>query len=176
MLSLKLSDLPEGIEIYYHGDMANDSGFGVVSGHNVDKFGHFVKVTMNDGRRFTLPVSNFSSEYAGNGLTRFVTRAAYNDYQKACQLNFAKTFARSQNKKFVAALCDHPKMKVIEKQYFYTKAEAVKWARDQVEGYCQCSDAIVSEERDQNGVQWVEYIVETETGILDFYVEIHPIN
>lgn len=46
------ADLPVGTEIYYTGDMANQSGFGVVSAlHGPDKwYGGSVDILMEDGR------------------------------------------------------------------------------------------------------------------------------
>lgn len=88
MTKLTLIDLPIETEIYYHGDMANEPGFGQVDANYFSASGEFVDLLMDDGRIFeSLSVSNFSEEYDGTGLTKFVTRKAYNEW-KSKQLAF----------------------------------------------------------------------------------------
>ncbi len=81
MRRLNLSDLPKGTPIYYHGDMANDPGNGIILKSRETHFGSFVTLKFTDGRQFEVPVGTFSSEYKGNGLTRLVTRAAYLEWK-----------------------------------------------------------------------------------------------
>ena len=82
MERLKLHDLPVGARIYTTGDMANPDGFGTIAKQSIDKWGQFVDVSMDDGRKIKrLPVSGFTSEFLGYGGTRFVTLAAYNAFR-----------------------------------------------------------------------------------------------
>lgn len=81
---MKLADLPKGTRIYYGGDMANNDGFGTITGTESDKWGQFVTIKMDDGRNIKhLPICCFSDEYLGHGGTRFVTIEAYNKYRQA---------------------------------------------------------------------------------------------
>lgn len=92
MSSITLNDLQLGTEIYYHGDMANEPGFGKIMSTYFNASGSFVDVLMNDGRIFkSLAVTNFSAEYKGTGLTKFVTKEAYNAYRekKMAHLKYA---------------------------------------------------------------------------------------
>lgn len=73
--------LKEGTEIYYHGDMANDDGFGIVKELKDTQWGMDVTLLMEDERDFIVPLSCFSVEYSGNGMTRFVTKEAYLKYR-----------------------------------------------------------------------------------------------
>jgi hypothetical protein len=80
-----------GTEIYYHGDMANQSGFFKVV--NVDYVypGQSIQGAefelqeldgeFSEGRKFKIFGSMIDAEYKGHGGTRFVTRAAYDAYR-----------------------------------------------------------------------------------------------
>ena len=83
MPKLNLVDLKVGTEIYYGGDMANDPGFGIVIATHYSKSGQFLDVKIDDGRIFkSLSIMNFSSEYDGTGMTKFVKREAYNEWRE----------------------------------------------------------------------------------------------
>jgi len=71
-----------GDRIYYHGDMANSEGTGIIINITSNNFGTNAKVKMDDGRSFTVPLCIFSEKYVGNGLTRFVSLKAFNEYRK----------------------------------------------------------------------------------------------
>ncbi len=80
---MKLDELPVGTRIYYGGDMANQSDFGVITKHRSDKFGQFVDTKLDDGRvQRSLPLCVFSPVYKGHGGTRFVTEKAYKEYRQ----------------------------------------------------------------------------------------------
>lgn len=73
-----MSQITTGTSIYYTGDMANASGFGIVSRVLSDKWGRFVDIAMHDGReKVRIPVSMIGNKYEGHCGTRFVTREAY---------------------------------------------------------------------------------------------------
>ena len=83
--------LQKGIEIYYGGDMANRSGFGIVTEVGNIGYGDFVNVTMKDGREFKqLSVCGFSDKYLGHGGTRFVTKEAYLKFKEEMVKRFNK--------------------------------------------------------------------------------------
>ena len=76
-------ELTKGTRIYYGGDMANDDGTGTIIEAYVDKWGSFVDITMDDGRKINgLSIVSFSPEYLGHGGTRFVTLEAYNAFRR----------------------------------------------------------------------------------------------
>ncbi len=88
---MTLNELPVGTRIYYGGDMANQSDFGVITKHRSDKFGQFVDTKLDDGRvQRSLPLCVFSPVYKGHGGTRFVTEQAYKEYQIAQIANVKK--------------------------------------------------------------------------------------
>jgi hypothetical protein len=76
------NSLPVGTEIYYGGDMANDSGFGIVFAVTSDRWGQSMELHMKDGRKMHISPACFSDNYSGNGSTRFVTREAYEQYRR----------------------------------------------------------------------------------------------
>lgn len=49
---MKYTELPIGTEIYYTGDMANESGEGTVTSIRDDKWGKFYEIKLTDGREF----------------------------------------------------------------------------------------------------------------------------
>ncbi len=77
--------LKVGDRIYYSGDMANSDGFGTVTRtHSNATWGDSVDVAFDDGRESRgLHIVQFSPTYSGNGSTRFVTEAAYQDWRQA---------------------------------------------------------------------------------------------
>ena len=83
-LSQKIKErkMEQGTRIYFHGDMANSEGTGTVIEIKETKWGTDIIIKMDDGRDITVSPCNFSSEYKGNGLTRFVTLEAFNSYRK----------------------------------------------------------------------------------------------
>jgi len=71
---MTINDLPIGTEIYYRGDMANNPGFGVITGHGKNT----VDIRLEDGRiQRRIYVIMFSTIDTGDGLSRFVTKKAY---------------------------------------------------------------------------------------------------
>lgn len=85
-------NLPVGTEVYYGGDMANDSGFGkVIAAVSDPRWGESMDIELEDGRLIRkLPPCMFSTEYLGHGGTRFVTKEAYLAYrQKAVDAFYA---------------------------------------------------------------------------------------
>ncbi len=80
---MKLSDLPVGTRIYYGGDMANQSDFGVITKHHSDQWGQYVDTLLDDGRKQHLPICLFSAEYKGHGGTKFVTEQSFYDFRNA---------------------------------------------------------------------------------------------
>ncbi len=85
-------NLPVGTEIYYGGDMANDSGFGKVVAAATTRWGDQMDIEMEDGRLIRgLAPCAFSAEYLGHGGTRFVTKEAYQAWhQKAVDAFYAR--------------------------------------------------------------------------------------
>jgi len=74
----------KGTRIYYHGDMANQGGFGTITeAIPANKYApEQVKVKMDDGREFTIFSSMIEGEYKGHGGTRFVTEEAYKKWRQ----------------------------------------------------------------------------------------------
>ena len=80
---MKHPEIQKGTKIFYHGDMANPQGFGVVTNRYANEWGEFVDIKMEDGReKIRITIVAFSDKYLGNGLTRFVTLKAYNEYRR----------------------------------------------------------------------------------------------
>ena len=79
---MKMKDnIQKGTRIYYHGDMANQADFGIVTDRKTNTFGTDICINLDDGRRLTVHPSAFSDKYKGNGLTRFVTEVAYKEWR-----------------------------------------------------------------------------------------------
>jgi hypothetical protein len=74
---------PLGTEIYYTGDVANQPGFGVITALNRDsQWGDSYDFTLEDGREIKgIATHSLGDKYEGHGGTRFVIRAAYDDYR-----------------------------------------------------------------------------------------------
>jgi hypothetical protein len=87
-------------------------------------------------------------------------------------INYDKKAFRPQRYIYIAAVCDYIGREVIKKERFATKAEALNWAEFELSGWKEKGDRIVTEERDG----WTDVMVETATGCIDFYVEIHKRN
>jgi len=67
-----------GTKIYYRGDMANMEGTGFISRVSDGS----IEITMDDGRVFKKePVKCIRTVDTGNGMTRFCTYEAYQDYR-----------------------------------------------------------------------------------------------
>ena len=75
------ADLTKGTAVYYSGDMANEEGFGSIIMVTEDRWGTHLHILMNDGRTMVLAPHEFSDKYLGHGGTRFVTRAAYDEWK-----------------------------------------------------------------------------------------------
>tara|TARA_Y100001937_G_scaffold128504_1_gene205508 strand:+ start:1638 stop:1952 length:315 start_codon:yes stop_codon:yes gene_type:complete len=80
-----MENLETGTKIYYTGDMANREGFGTITKVGGDRFvSRWYDITMDDGRVFpSLPHTSFSAKFSGGGLTRFVTKQAYQNWRNA---------------------------------------------------------------------------------------------
>ena len=94
-----MKTLTQGTEIYYGGDMANDSGFGVIESVSESRWGINYKIVMEDARVMNISPSNFSEEYLGHGGTRFVTKAAYQAFRKAAIERMEREFAAMKARK-----------------------------------------------------------------------------
>ncbi len=72
------------MRVFFHGDRANQEGFGSVveTIDNKDGFSVERKVKMDDGRVFWVSGNSFSDKYEGNGLTRWVTAEAYEKWRQ----------------------------------------------------------------------------------------------
>jgi|TARA_R110000803_G_scaffold9121_3_gene29072 hypothetical protein len=78
-----MKNLEIGTEIFFNGDQANREAFGKVVSVGQDRFcSRWYDVELNDGRKFDrLTHNSFSPKYGGGGLTRFVTKAAYQEWR-----------------------------------------------------------------------------------------------
>ncbi len=73
---------------------------------------------------------------------------------------------------YKVAICDHFKREIIEIKNFDTRTAAITWATKELSGWKEIGDKIVIEER----INRTELMIETASGCLDFYAEIHKIN
>ena len=89
-----MENLEIGTKIYYTGDMANREGFGTITKVGGDALflkcfryrfvSRWYDITMDNGRVFpSLPHTSFSAKFSGGGLTRFVTKQAYQNWRNA---------------------------------------------------------------------------------------------
>ena len=72
-----------GTEIYYTGDMANQSGFFVIT--KIEESHAMLKEIETDHvkrRSINTPVWGIGTTYKGHMGTRFVTRQAYNEFRE----------------------------------------------------------------------------------------------
>ena len=84
-----MKTLEKNTAIYYGGDMANQSDFGVITGVESDRWGTHYNITLDDGREIKrLPQCAFSDEYKGHGGTRFVTKEAYYAFREKQTADF----------------------------------------------------------------------------------------
>jgi hypothetical protein len=81
----------EGTEIYYTGDVANQSGFGRITKLNRNaRWGDTYDFTLEDGREIKgIALHLLGDKYEGHGGTRFVTRAAYDEYRQKVMERYA---------------------------------------------------------------------------------------
>jgi len=94
-----MNELKIGQRIFNHGDMCNQSHFGTIVCVTVDKWGvHYNIQPDGDGKSYWVEGYTFSDEYKGNGMTRMVTKEAYDEYRQA-QIkeleNFRAKYAKS---------------------------------------------------------------------------------
>lgn len=88
-------NIDKGAKIYYRGDMANHEGWFTVT---ASAGGNVVLVEVESdnghGRKMTIPACMIAGKDTGNGLVRFCTEAAYNEYRAAriaeAQAQYAK--------------------------------------------------------------------------------------
>ena len=78
-----MENLRQGTEIFFNGDQANREGFGKIVSVGRDSFcSRWYDIELDDGRKISqLSHVCFSPKYSGGGLTRFVTRAAYDEWR-----------------------------------------------------------------------------------------------
>lgn len=75
--------LTESTRIFYRGDMANMEDLGTIARAYSDKWGRFYDITLDDGRNILgLPAIMVKTKDTGNGLSRFVTLKAHNEYRR----------------------------------------------------------------------------------------------
>jgi Mg-chelatase subunit ChlI len=92
---MNLNDLPIGTEIFNHGDMANVPQFGKITKHYSDRWGDSVEIEYEDGTiNHRIHVCEFDAIYSGNGSTRFVTKAAYAEYQEKLMASYIERYAK----------------------------------------------------------------------------------
>lgn len=68
-----MAELRIGTEIYYTGDRANHSGFGVVTAIELGTFGTNIGMRLEDGRKFYVRAASFQPSPG----QRFMTKAAW---------------------------------------------------------------------------------------------------
>ena len=80
------TELTVGTRVYNHGDRANIDHFGTITEVRTDQWGTNYQITPDADSTSTEPywvfAAAFANEYQGNGLTRFVTEDAYQDYRE----------------------------------------------------------------------------------------------
>ena len=78
-----MEHLQQGTEIFFNGDQSNREGFGKVVSVGSDSFrSRWYDIELDDGRKISqLSHNSFSPKYGGGGLTRFVTKAAYQEWR-----------------------------------------------------------------------------------------------
>lgn len=96
-----MENLHIGTEIFFNGDQANREGFGKIVGVNCDSFcSRWYDIELDDGRKISqLPHVCFSPEYGGGGLTRFVTKAAYDKWRAEGLERFEAEYKKRQENK-----------------------------------------------------------------------------
>lgn len=82
-MEIKGIEIILGDRLYNHGDMANPPKFGEVKGFEEGKWGSFIIVQWEgQDTKSKITTSSISVEYKGNGSTRIVTEAAYNNFRE----------------------------------------------------------------------------------------------
>lgn len=76
-----MDKLTKGTEIYYAGDMMNEPKFGIIAAVIEDRWGTSLEVVYDDGTSSRLSPCQFSEKYLGHCGTRYVTKAAYDDWK-----------------------------------------------------------------------------------------------
>jgi hypothetical protein len=93
---MTIEELPVGTRIHYTGDRCNVGGFGTITKHHLNaRFGNQVEIAMDgeDAERITVTPSAFSERYLGHCGSRFVTLAAYREWQAEKMLAYRKVDA-----------------------------------------------------------------------------------
>ena len=91
-------ELTRGTEIFYHGDVKNRPGIGVITAFRKDLFGSVVDIRMYDGRILSgIHTVSFSETYSGTARTRFVTRAVYDDWRRQKLARMQEAIERGQS-------------------------------------------------------------------------------
>ena len=93
-----MENLKQGTEIFFNGDQANREGFGKVVSVGSDSFySRWYDIQLDDGRKISqLSHNSFSPEYGGGGLTRFVTKAAYDKWRAEGLARFEAEYQKRQ--------------------------------------------------------------------------------
>ena len=84
-------ELTTGTEIFNHGDICNEAKFGIIAAVLKDSWGTHLDVIYDDGTTSRLEACGFADKYLGNGSTRLVTKAAYEEWRQA---EIARYFAK----------------------------------------------------------------------------------
>jgi|LULS01.1.fsa_nt_gb hypothetical protein len=93
-----MQELHIGTEIFYNGDQSNREGFGKIVSVGRDSFcSRWYDIELDDGRKISqLSHVCFSPEYSGGGLTRFVTKAAYDKWRAEGLARFEDEYKKRQ--------------------------------------------------------------------------------
>jgi len=93
---MKIKDVKIGLRVFNRGDMANIEHFGTISKIKSSTWGDDVQIVPDkdscDRSSYWIPAAMIHETDSGNGLTRFVTEAAYNAY-RAKKIAELKEFA-----------------------------------------------------------------------------------
>tara|TARA_R110000824_G_scaffold157544_3_gene330992 strand:+ start:1124 stop:1414 length:291 start_codon:yes stop_codon:yes gene_type:complete len=95
-----MENLHIGTEIFFNGDQANPEGFGKIVGVSRDSFcSRWYDIELDDGRKISqLSHTCFSPKYGGGGLTRFVTKAAYDAWREEGLATFEAEYEKRKAK------------------------------------------------------------------------------
>jgi hypothetical protein len=79
-----------GQRIYYTGDMANRSGWGIITNARPCKWYSLnYMLEMQDGRIFTIHPHMISDTFNGSSTFRFITKEAYDEYRNLALAQYA---------------------------------------------------------------------------------------
>lgn len=79
-----------GQRIYYTGDMANRSGWGIIThARPCNWYGVNYTLDMQDGRVFSISPNTITDTFNGHSTYRFVTKEAYDEYRNQALAQYA---------------------------------------------------------------------------------------